>query len=224
MVADGQVAPVGQQRLGVGAEDAPDVGGVLDRGVEVDVVADRDRQPRPRPRSAGRARRRPPRAPARLRAAARSRRARVALHAGRPSARNGFSTGPANTPGGRSPSRPASASGCEDQRVVADPHGGPRRARRARATTPNGRFSSPKPDPSAPSTQLRHAASLCGAVARRCGRWPRCAARARASARRRPAARRRCRVSGPSRPVTRHRRRASRTAAACCGCWPAARP
>ena len=46
MVADRQVAPVRQQRLGVRAEDLADVGGVLERRVEVDVVADLDRQPR----------------------------------------------------------------------------------------------------------------------------------------------------------------------------------
>ena len=40
VVADGQVPPVRQQRLLVGAEDPADVGGVLERGVEVDVVAD----------------------------------------------------------------------------------------------------------------------------------------------------------------------------------------
>ena len=46
VVADRQVAPVRQQRVAVGAEHAPQVGRVLDRGVEVDVVADVDRQPR----------------------------------------------------------------------------------------------------------------------------------------------------------------------------------
>ena len=45
VVADGQVPPVGQQRLLVGPEDLPDVGGVVERGVEVDVVADLERHP-----------------------------------------------------------------------------------------------------------------------------------------------------------------------------------
>ena len=44
VVADGQVPPVGQQRLLVGPEDPADVGGVVERGVEVDVVADLERQ------------------------------------------------------------------------------------------------------------------------------------------------------------------------------------
>src|SRR4051794_32503078 len=44
VVADRQVPPVREQRLLVGAEDAADVGGVVERGVEVDVVADGDRK------------------------------------------------------------------------------------------------------------------------------------------------------------------------------------
>ena len=44
VVADRQVPPVGQQRLRVGAEDPADVGGVVERGVEVDVVGDLERQ------------------------------------------------------------------------------------------------------------------------------------------------------------------------------------
>ena len=44
VVADGQVAPVGQQRLGVGAEQAAEVRGVLERRVEVDVVGDLEGQ------------------------------------------------------------------------------------------------------------------------------------------------------------------------------------
>ena len=44
VVADREVPPVGQQRLLVGAEDPADVGGVVERGVEVDVVADLDGQ------------------------------------------------------------------------------------------------------------------------------------------------------------------------------------
>ena len=44
VVADGEVAPVGQQRLGVRAQDPPQVRGVVDRGVEVDVVAHLHRQ------------------------------------------------------------------------------------------------------------------------------------------------------------------------------------
>ncbi len=45
VVADREVAPVRQQRVAVGAEHAPEVGGVLERRVEVDVVANRQRQP-----------------------------------------------------------------------------------------------------------------------------------------------------------------------------------
>ena len=45
VVADRQVPPVGQQRLLVGTEDPAHVGGVVERGVEVDVVADRERHP-----------------------------------------------------------------------------------------------------------------------------------------------------------------------------------
>ena len=44
VVADRQVAPVRQQRLGVGPEQLPEVRRVLERGVEVDVVGDRERQ------------------------------------------------------------------------------------------------------------------------------------------------------------------------------------
>ncbi len=43
VVGDGQVAPVRQQRLAVGTEDAPEVRGVVQRRVEVDVVDDLDR-------------------------------------------------------------------------------------------------------------------------------------------------------------------------------------
>ena len=46
VVADGQVAPVRQQRLGVGPEHAAEVRGVLERRVEVDVVGDREREQR----------------------------------------------------------------------------------------------------------------------------------------------------------------------------------
>ena len=46
VVADRQVAPVGQQRLGVGPEQPAEVRGVLDRRVEVDVVGDLERQAR----------------------------------------------------------------------------------------------------------------------------------------------------------------------------------
>ena len=63
VVADREVPPVGQQRLGVRPEDPADVGGVVERAVEVDVVGDlerhRHRRPRRRPRGAaprGRAR------------------------------------------------------------------------------------------------------------------------------------------------------------------------
>jgi hypothetical protein len=44
VVADGQVLPVRQQRLGVGAEQPAEVRRVLLGGVEVDVVADLERQ------------------------------------------------------------------------------------------------------------------------------------------------------------------------------------
>ncbi len=43
VVADRQVPPVGLQRLVVGAEDPADVGGVVERAVEVDVVGDLER-------------------------------------------------------------------------------------------------------------------------------------------------------------------------------------
>ena len=46
VVADGQMAPVREQRLGVGAEHAADVRRVLERRVEVDVVRDREREQR----------------------------------------------------------------------------------------------------------------------------------------------------------------------------------
>ena len=54
VVADRQVPPVRQQRLGVGPEDPPDVGGVVERGVEVDVVGHLERQPQRAPRRAAR--------------------------------------------------------------------------------------------------------------------------------------------------------------------------
>ena len=44
VVADREVPPVRQQRLAVGPEDPADVGGVVSRGVEVDVVGDLERQ------------------------------------------------------------------------------------------------------------------------------------------------------------------------------------
>ena len=44
VVGDGQVAPVGQQRIAAGPEQPAEVRGVLDRAVEVDVVGDLDRQ------------------------------------------------------------------------------------------------------------------------------------------------------------------------------------
>ena len=47
VVADGQVLPVGSERVTVRAEDPPDVGGVVLAGVEVDVVGDLERQPQP---------------------------------------------------------------------------------------------------------------------------------------------------------------------------------
>ena len=47
VVADRQVAPVGQQRLAAGAEQATEVRRVLERAVEVDVVGDLDREVRP---------------------------------------------------------------------------------------------------------------------------------------------------------------------------------
>ena len=43
MVADRQVCPVRQQRLGVGTEDPADVRRVFARGVEVDIVGDLER-------------------------------------------------------------------------------------------------------------------------------------------------------------------------------------
>jgi hypothetical protein len=46
VVADRQLAPVRQQRVGVGPEHPAEVRRVLERRVEVHVVADRDRQPR----------------------------------------------------------------------------------------------------------------------------------------------------------------------------------
>ncbi len=45
VVADRQVTPVRQQRVAVGAEHAPQVGRVLERRVEVDVVAHLEREP-----------------------------------------------------------------------------------------------------------------------------------------------------------------------------------
>ena len=41
VVGDGEVPPVGQQRLAAGPQDAPEVGGVVERRVEVDEVDDR---------------------------------------------------------------------------------------------------------------------------------------------------------------------------------------
>ena len=64
VVADRQVAPVRQQRLDVGAEQAAEVRRVLDRRVEVDVVGDLERQvQRRRRRGRSRARRRARRPP-----------------------------------------------------------------------------------------------------------------------------------------------------------------
>jgi hypothetical protein len=44
VIADGKVPPVRQQGLTVRAEDPADVGGVLERAVEVDVVGHLERQ------------------------------------------------------------------------------------------------------------------------------------------------------------------------------------
>jgi hypothetical protein len=44
VVSNGQVAPVRQKRLGVGAEEPPEIRRVLERRVEVDVVGDLERQ------------------------------------------------------------------------------------------------------------------------------------------------------------------------------------
>ena len=53
VVADRQVLPVRRQGVAVRPEDAPDVLGVVLRGVEVDVVGDLERQVQRRPRRAG---------------------------------------------------------------------------------------------------------------------------------------------------------------------------
>ena len=54
VVADRQVAPVRQQRLGVGPEHPAEVRGVVERRVEVDVVRDLERQPSSRRRRSSR--------------------------------------------------------------------------------------------------------------------------------------------------------------------------
>ena len=152
VVADRQVAPVRQQRLGVRSEHLAEVRGVLDRGVEVHVVADRQRQHAARPRE------RHERGRPRL------------LVRGRPSRSSPAIAGAGRAPGlaaereERVQHRPGEHAGrqvaeqpglrerLEDQRVGADPH---RRAGGAAAArpAPNGRFARPKPDSSAPATR-----------------------------------------------------------------------
>ncbi len=93
VVADGQVLPVGHQRLGAGPEQPAEVGRVVLGGVEVDVVGDLERQPQLHlPHRVDRAggHRRPTVISSVMRALA------AAQRAG-PSAMNGLSAGAANT-------------------------------------------------------------------------------------------------------------------------------
>ena len=89
VVADRQVPPVRQERLGVGAEETPEVRRVLERRVEVDVVGDLERKVRASRRRAARARRRA--------STSSSTRATVSSHDERPSARNALSEPASNT-------------------------------------------------------------------------------------------------------------------------------
>ena len=88
VVADRKPAPVRQQRLGVGPEQAAEVRRVLERGVEVDVVGDLERQAQRRVLE---------RHEIRSGADELAMRATVSSQAARPSARNGLSDGASNT-------------------------------------------------------------------------------------------------------------------------------
>ena len=151
VVADRQVPPVRQQRLGVGAEDPADVGGVLERGVEVDVVGDLERQVQARRRPAG---------PGAARPASRSVssvsrpviHARIGLGGPRPRGHQRVERRLLEDVvhvehlGGRDRR--------EVEHLVADPDADPRRPRPARENTPYGRLSTSNREPAAPSTQV----------------------------------------------------------------------
>ena len=134
VVADRQVLPVGQQRLGVGPEQPADVRGVVLGGVEVDVVGDLERQVQGRRRGdsvrhgvRGSSGRREP-----------GTRARTAAQRRGPCAMNGFSAGAANT----SSPAPARAAGRAPYPRCARRRAGrrrrPRTRRRAGSSAPNG--------------------------------------------------------------------------------------
>ena len=93
VVADGQVLPVGRQRLGVRPEEPAEVGRVVLGGVEVHVVGDLERQPQLHLAHGGRSRR-PGTSPAVISSVTRD---RAADQRAGPSAMNGLSVGAANT-------------------------------------------------------------------------------------------------------------------------------
>ena len=97
VIADGDVAPVGEQRLTFGAEQATEVRRVVDARVHVDVVADRHGHAASRARAGRRSRRdraRRSRTPRRTRA----RRATPAVPSARKSLRSGRQNTSAGTP------------------------------------------------------------------------------------------------------------------------------
>jgi hypothetical protein len=155
VVGDREVAPVGQQRLAAGPHDPPEVRRVLERGVEVDVVANRHRQHRLDRRQRDERARAPtspapgPRSVEQL-DQARPRRAPDA----RPSSRKPFSAGArsarADSPG--TASSPASASAARSsarspiRTATAAPHppGGRPRREGARSRTRSRRLPAPR--------------------------------------------------------------------------------
>ena len=176
VVADREVPPVGQQRLVVGPEDPADVGGVVERGVEVDVVGDLERHVQRRPRRAapGAARR------GRARPSSVSRpvsQPRTVAHAGRPSAMNGLSVGARRR--GRPSSISPAATGRQVDHVVADAHAD------AGGSSPRGEDAVGQvvdvvAEPAAPSTQVVVTSSSRPRATRSCQRFQRrCRSRTR---------------------------------------------
>ena len=136
VVADGQVAPVGHQRVAVGPEHPAQVRGVLDRGIEVDVVADLDREHARSHSASGieHCSRRPSRITCAISA-------RAWLHAGRSEREERLSGAVLERPRRhRGPQREVRVG--RSRRLRAGPPG---RRVAAAPTTPYGRFSIPKP-------------------------------------------------------------------------------
>ena len=144
MVADRHVFVVGQQRI-VGAEQLADVGGVVDAGVEVGVVADGGRQLQP---AIGGAMQQLSRSGS-IRARSGRRRSicdsacRSAARGARPSANSGLSVSrrPASAAAPRARRRTGRLErGAQIEDLVADRHAAARRSPPGGANTPNGRF------------------------------------------------------------------------------------